>query len=71
MITVPVDRSRKQMIELSMAQVNPSASFEERVAQFDHMEAVAKKRKRKKKKDENARAIPVIFPCGFISSSGQ
>jgi hypothetical protein len=28
-----------------MAQVDPSASFEERVAQFDQMEAVAKKRK--------------------------
>jgi hypothetical protein len=44
MITTPVDRARKQAIELSMAQVIPSASFEERVAQFDHMEAVAKKR---------------------------
>jgi hypothetical protein len=28
-----------------MAQVDPSASFEERVAQFDQMEAVARKRK--------------------------
>jgi hypothetical protein len=45
MVNAPVDRTRKYAIELSMAQVDPSASFEERVAQFDQMEAVAKKRK--------------------------
>lgn len=45
MINAPVERARKQVIELSLAQVDPSASFEDRVAQFDHMEAVAKKRK--------------------------
>jgi hypothetical protein len=45
MVTIPVDKHRKNQIELSLAQVDPSASFEDRVAQFDHMEAVAKKRK--------------------------
>jgi hypothetical protein len=50
MINPPIDRTRKQAIELSMAQGDPSVSFEERVAQFDHMEAIAKKRMVKKKK---------------------
>ncbi len=50
MVTAPVERAPKQVIKLSMAQVDPSASFEERVAQFDHLEAVAKKRMYKKKK---------------------
>jgi hypothetical protein len=45
MIIPPVERQRKQAIELSMAQVDPNASFAERVAQFDNMEALAKKRK--------------------------
>jgi hypothetical protein len=44
MIIPPVDKTRKQAIELSMAQVDPNASFAERVAQFDTMEAIAKKR---------------------------
>ncbi len=35
MVNTPVDHTRKYAIELSMAQVDPSASFEERVAQFD------------------------------------
>jgi hypothetical protein len=47
MIIPPVERARKQAIELSMAQVDPNASFAERVAQFDTMEAIAKKRKQK------------------------
>ncbi len=45
MVTIPIDKFRRNQIDLSMAQVDPSASFEERIAQFDHMEAVAKKRK--------------------------
>jgi hypothetical protein len=45
MIIPPVDKSRKQAIELGMAQIDPNASFAERVAQFDTMEAIAKKRK--------------------------
>jgi hypothetical protein len=45
MVQPPVDRVRKQRIELSMAQVDPSASFAERVDQFDKLEAIAKKRK--------------------------
>jgi hypothetical protein len=45
MIIPPVDTTRKRAIELSMAQVDPNASFAERVAQFDTMEAIAKKRK--------------------------
>jgi hypothetical protein len=44
----PVDRVRKNQIDLSLAAVDPNASFEERVAQFDNMEAIAKKRKHKK-----------------------
>jgi hypothetical protein len=44
MIIPPVDKTRKQAIELSMGQVHPNASFAERVAQFDNMEALAKKR---------------------------
>lgn len=47
MVQPPVDRVRKQRIELSMAQVDPTASFEERVAQFDRLEAIAKKRESK------------------------
>lgn len=47
MIQPPVDKVRKQRIELSIAQLDPSASFEERVAQFDQLEAIAKKRKSK------------------------
>jgi hypothetical protein len=45
MIIPPVDKTRKQAIELIMAQVDPNAPFAERVAQFDTMEAIAKKRK--------------------------
>jgi hypothetical protein len=44
MVIPPVDKKRKQAIELSMAQADPNASFAERVAQFDTMEALAKKR---------------------------
>jgi hypothetical protein len=46
MIIPPVDKFRKQAIELSMAQIDPNASFADRVAQFDAMEALAKKRKK-------------------------
>lgn len=45
MIIPPVDKVRKQAIELGMAQIDPNASFADRVAQFDAMEALAKKRK--------------------------
>ncbi len=68
MVTAPVERARKQAIELSMAQVLPSASFEERVAQFDHLEAVAKKRKKKKKTRPCVHAgvnhLQFVFPSG-------
>ncbi len=48
MVLQPTDRAHKQAIELSLAQIDPNASFEERVAQFDNMEAIAKKRKCKR-----------------------
>lgn len=48
MILPPVEKVRKQQIELSMAQVDPNASFAERVLQFDNMEAIAKKREFKR-----------------------
>jgi hypothetical protein len=44
MVLQRVDKLRKSTIELSMAQVDPSASFAERAAQFDNLEAIAKKR---------------------------
>jgi hypothetical protein len=44
MIQPPVDKVRKQRIELSIAKIDPNASFEERVAQFDRLEEIAKKR---------------------------
>jgi hypothetical protein len=45
MVIPPVEKVRRQAIELSMAQVDPSASFAERAVQFDNMVAIAKKRK--------------------------
>lgn len=45
MVLQPVDRLRKNTIELSLAQVDPTASFAERAVQFDNLEAIAKKRK--------------------------
>jgi hypothetical protein len=47
MILQPVDKARRQAIELSLAQVDPTASFEDRVIQFDNMAAIAKKRELK------------------------
>jgi hypothetical protein len=44
MLLQPIDRVRKSQIDLSLATVDPNASFEDRVAQFDNMEAIAKKR---------------------------
>jgi hypothetical protein len=45
MVVPLLDKSRKQAIDLAMAQINPNASFSERVAHFDHMAAIAQKRK--------------------------
>jgi hypothetical protein len=45
MILQPVDKIQKNAIELSLAAIDPNASFAERVQQFDNMEAIAKKRK--------------------------
>ncbi len=45
MIQPPVNKVPKQRIKLSLAQLDPNASFEECVAQFDRLEAIAKKRK--------------------------
>jgi hypothetical protein len=44
MTLMPVDRTRKSAIDLSLATIDPNASFADRVAQFDTMEAIAKKR---------------------------
>jgi hypothetical protein len=44
MTLYPVDRTRKSAIDLSLATIDPNASFADRVAQFDNMEAIAKKR---------------------------
>lgn len=41
----PIDKVRKNVIDLSLAAVDPNASFAERVAHFDNLEAIAKKRK--------------------------
>jgi hypothetical protein len=45
MVLQPVDRARKNTIKLSLAQVDPTASFAERAVQFDNLEAIGKKRK--------------------------
>lgn len=44
MVLQPVDKVRKNTIELSLAQIDPTASFAERAVQFDNLEAIAKKR---------------------------
>jgi hypothetical protein len=41
----PIDKARRQAIELAQAKADPNASFADRITQFDHMTRILQKRK--------------------------
>jgi hypothetical protein len=44
MVIPPMDKTRRHAIDMAMAQLDPNASFSERVAHFDHMAEISQKR---------------------------